>query len=114
MTKNRFSAIVNDLSQSKILQNSFTIFQSFILRLIIQGMYFVILARSFAPERYGAYVGIVAIVSIFIPFASWGSERVLIQNVSRDRTLFREYWGNCNSQNTYFRLNVYQHNSCCL
>ncbi|WP_158441901.1 oligosaccharide flippase family protein [Pleurocapsa sp. PCC 7319] len=70
-----------------------TIFQSFILRLVIQGIYFVILARTFAPEKYGAYVGIVAIVSIFIPFASWGSEKVLIQNVSRNRRLFQEYWG---------------------
>lgn len=93
MAKNRFSSIVDNLSQSKIFKNSVTLFQSFILRLVIQGIYFVILARTFAPERYGAYVGIVAIISIFIPFASWGSERVLIQNVSRNRGLFREYWG---------------------
>ncbi len=47
----------------------------------------------FAPEKYGAYVGIVAIVSILIPFASWGSEQIIIQNVSRQRSLFRESWG---------------------
>ncbi|MCC0175954.1 oligosaccharide flippase family protein [Waterburya agarophytonicola K14] len=70
-----------------------TIFKSFILKLGVQGVYFVILARTFEPTRYGAYVGIVAIVSIFIPFASLGAGEVLIQNVSRDRTLFREYWG---------------------
>ncbi|NJO95637.1 MAG: oligosaccharide flippase family protein [Hyellaceae cyanobacterium CSU_1_1] len=69
------------------------LFQSFILQLIVQGIYFVILARTFAPEKYGAYVGIIAIVSIFIPFASWGSEQIIIQNVSRQRSTFREAWG---------------------
>ncbi|MEL6441213.1 MAG: oligosaccharide flippase family protein [Cyanobacteria bacterium J06621_8] len=78
---------------SERFKNSFAIFKSFIFRLVVQGIYFVILARTFVPERYGAYVGIVAIVAIFMPFATWGSERVLIQQVSRDRQLFREYWG---------------------
>ena len=93
MPKKKFGSIFSNLLKSKLLKSSITIFQSFALRLVVQGVYFVILARSFAPEKYGAYVGIVAIVSIFIPFASWGSGEVLIQNVSRDRSLFSEYWG---------------------
>lgn len=93
MSKKSFSSKFNTLLKSDTLKNSWTIFQSFILRLAVQGVYFIILARSFEPTRYGAYVGIVAIVSIFIPFASWGSGEVLIRNVSRDRNLFREYWG---------------------
>ncbi len=93
MSKKKFSSILGNLLQNKLFKNSWTIFQSFILRLVIQGFYFVILARTFAPEKYGAYVGIVAIVSIFIPFAGWGSGEVFIQNVARDRSLFREYFG---------------------
>ncbi|MEM8828345.1 MAG: oligosaccharide flippase family protein [Cyanobacteria bacterium P01_G01_bin.19] len=93
MSKKSLISKFDSLIESNTLRNSWTIFQSFILRLVVQGVYFVILARSFEPARYGAYVGIVAIVSIFIPFASWGSGEVLIQNVSRDRSLFREYWG---------------------
>lgn len=93
MSKKRFSPKLENLLQSKTLKNSWTIFQSFMVRLVVQGIYFVILARVFEPERYGAYVGIVAIVSIVIPFASWGSGEVLIQNVSRDRSLCKEYWG---------------------
>ena len=93
MSKKSLSSKFNSLLKSDTLKNSWTIFQSFILRLVVQGVYFIILARSFEPARYGAYVGIVAIVSIFIPFASWGGGEVLIQNVSRDRSLFREYWG---------------------
>ena len=93
MPKKRLNAKVNKLLQSKTLKNSLTILRSFGIRLLVQGVYFIILARVFEPERYGAYVGIVAIVSIFIPFASFGSGEVLIQNVSRNQNLFREYWG---------------------
>ena len=93
MSKKRSGSKLNNLLQSKTLKNTLTIFKSFILRLGVQGIYFVILARTFEPERYGAYIGIVAIVSIFIPFASLGAGEVLVRNVSRDRTLFREYWG---------------------
>ena len=93
MTKNWLKSKVIKLQQSNTLKNSLTIFRSFAIRLLVQGVYFIILARIFEPERYGAYVGIVAIVSIFIPFASVGSGEVLIQNVSRNQSLFREYWG---------------------
>ena len=93
MPKKSLASIARKLSQSERFKGSFSIFISFMFRLIFQGIYFVILARSFAPERYGAYVGIVAIVSVFIPFSSWGSEKIIIQNVSRDRNVFREYWG---------------------
>ncbi len=93
MPKTRLSVKISNLLQSSTLKNSLTIFRSFILRLVVQGVYFIILARTFEPERYGAYVGIVAIVSIFIPFASLGSGEVLIQHVSRNRSLFREHWG---------------------
>ena len=93
MSKNGIINRLNTLIKSDTIKNSWTIFQSFILRLIVQGIYFVILARTFSPARYGAFVGIVAIVSIFIPFASLGSGEVLIQKVSRDRRLYEEYWG---------------------
>ncbi len=93
MFKKSLAAIVSKLSRSERFKDSWAIFKSFMFKLIVQGIYFVILARSFAPERYGAYVGIVAIVSIFMPFATWGSEKVLIQYVSRERNLFSKYWG---------------------
>jgi O-antigen/teichoic acid export membrane protein len=84
---------VQQLVKSTRFNDSLAIFKSFILQLIIQGVYFVILARTFAPEKYGAYIGIVAIVSVFMPFASWGSEQVAIQHISRQRSAFREAWG---------------------
>ena len=93
MSMKSLNSILNRISQSERLSGAFAIFKSFILQLVIQGIYFVILARSLGSEKYGAYVGIIAVVSIFIPFASWGSEKIIIQNVSRDRNTFREAWG---------------------
>ena len=84
---------IKKIINSGRLKDSFALFKSFILQLIIQGIYFVILARTFSPDRYGAYVGIVAIVAVFMPFSTWGSEKIIIQSVSRRRELFREAWG---------------------
>ena len=56
-------------------------------------MYFIALARIFGPDKYGAFIGIIAIISLFLPFANWGSSKILIQNVSRDQSLIGECYG---------------------
>ena len=93
MAIEKLASLISRAAASERLQGAFAIFKSFILQLVIQGIYFVILARSLGTVKYGAYVGVIAIVSIFIPFASWGSEKLIIQNVSRDRRTFRHAWG---------------------
>ena len=93
MLKKEVRSKVKKLLSSERLSNSFALFKSLILQLVIQGIYFVILARTFSPDRYGAYISIVSIVAIFMPFSSWGSEKIIIQNVSRQRRSFRESWG---------------------
>ena len=93
MAKKSLASLISRVSASERFQGAFAIFKSFILQLVIQGVYFVILARSLGTVKYGAYIGIIAIVSVFIPFASWGSEKIIIQNVSRDRRTFRHSWG---------------------
>ena len=102
MFKEKLDSTLKKLFESNLLRSSLDIFRSMILRLLIQGVYFVILARTFAPERYGAYVGIVAIVSIFIPFAAWGSGETLIKDVSRNPTLFRESLGTAILKTIFF------------
>jgi O-antigen/teichoic acid export membrane protein len=64
------------------------------LRLVLQAIYFVIIARILGAEQYGAFVGTTAFVAILSPFASLGIGNLLVKNVSRNRALFREYWGN--------------------
>jgi O-antigen/teichoic acid export membrane protein len=63
-------------------------------KLILQAGYFIIIARALGPAQYGAFVGATSLVSIFAPFASLGSGNLLVKNVSRNRLLFSEYWGN--------------------
>lgn len=63
------------------------------LRLVIQAVYFTMIARSLGPSKYGAFVGVVALVAIFSPFATLGSGYLLIKNVARDRSQFSGNWG---------------------
>ncbi|NJM45565.1 MAG: oligosaccharide flippase family protein [Alkalinema sp. RU_4_3] len=81
------------LRQGELFRNSQMLFNSFFLRLIVQSVYFVVLARTFGPDKYGAFIATIAIISLFIPFANLGSSRVLIQHVSRDQSLCAEYYG---------------------
>lgn len=56
-----------------------------LLRLLVQGCYFVLLARTLGVRDYGAFIGVVAFVAIAAPFASLGGGGVLVQHVARDR-----------------------------
>ena len=62
-------------------------------KLLIQALYFIVIARSLGVQNYGAFVGVVGLVGILLPFATMGSGFLLIKNVSRDRRQFRENFG---------------------
>jgi O-antigen/teichoic acid export membrane protein len=63
------------------------------LRLAIQALYFIEIARSLGATNYGAFIGVVALVGIVFPFGALGSGNLLIKNVARDPSLFAVYWG---------------------
>ncbi len=63
------------------------------LRLGVQFLYFVLLARILGPSQYGAFVGVAALVMVLSPFASWGGGNILVKHASRDHKLFGPYWG---------------------
>jgi O-antigen/teichoic acid export membrane protein len=71
---------------------SLTVGQS--LRLVLQAVYFITIARSLGPQQYGAFVAMAAMVAIVVPFAGVGSSSILMKNVSKDRGLLSVYWGN--------------------
>src|SRR5579864_6077050 len=62
------------------------------LRLVIQALYFIEIARSLGVRNYGAFIGVVALVGIVYPFGSLGGGNLLIKNVARDKSLFPVYW----------------------
>jgi O-antigen/teichoic acid export membrane protein len=63
-------------------------------RLVLQAAYFIIIARVLGPDQYGAFVGATSFVAILAPFSSLGSGNLLVKAVSRNKSLFNEYWGN--------------------
>jgi O-antigen/teichoic acid export membrane protein len=63
------------------------------LRVGIQAVYFVLIARALGVREYGAYVGVVALVAIAAPLASLGSGNLLIKHVARNSQSFPRHWG---------------------
>jgi O-antigen/teichoic acid export membrane protein len=64
------------------------------LRLVLQAIYFVTIARSLGPQQYGAFIAMAAMVAVVAPFAGMGGSNILMKNVSKDRSLLGLYWGN--------------------
>ncbi|MFE1628359.1 lipopolysaccharide biosynthesis protein [Brevibacillus reuszeri] len=64
------------------------------IRLLLQMVYFVIIARTLGASGYGLFIGVVTLVAILTPFSSLGRGELLVMNVSRDKEVFREYFGN--------------------
>jgi O-antigen/teichoic acid export membrane protein len=82
------------LKESLLARNTFAMLTGGGIRLLVQGIYFVLIARALGVEQYGAFVGVVALVAILAPFASFGTGSILIRNVARDRETFGHSWGN--------------------
>lgn len=92
-----FSSIkshVLGILQKSFVRNTLWLMLAQVLGLVMQAAYFLIIARALGAQQYGAFVGVTALASVVSPFASLGSGDILIKNVSRDRALFKEYWGN--------------------
>ena len=81
------------LSKNSLARNTMWVTAGQGLRLVIQALYFVEIARSLGVRNYGAFVGVVALVGIVYPFGSLGAGNLLIKNGSRDQSLFADYWG---------------------
>lgn len=78
---------------SELVRHTAMLAVSYGSRLGIQAAYFVIIARTLGIERYGLFVGLVALAGAVVPFTTWGSEYILVKRVSRDRTRFPEALG---------------------
>jgi O-antigen/teichoic acid export membrane protein len=63
-------------------------------RLVVQAVYFFLMARGLGPRQYGAFVAVAATVAIAHPFVGNGSGNLMVKNVARDRRLLPECLGN--------------------
>jgi O-antigen/teichoic acid export membrane protein len=64
------------------------------LRLIIQALYFVLIARSLGPDNYGGFVATVALVGILTPFSGLGTANLFVKNVRSRKRGASLCWGN--------------------
>ena len=76
-----------------LAQNTLWVAIGQILRVGIQAVYFVLIARALGTRQYGAYVSVLAVVAIAAPFVSLGSGNLLIKHVARDPHTFPRHWG---------------------
>lgn len=62
-------------------------------RILIQTLYFFLIARTLGAGEFGLFSGVRGMVLAVAPFVGWGSGIILIKNVSRDPSSFEESWG---------------------
>ncbi len=79
---------------STLARNSMWMFLGYGLKIVVQAGYFILIARALGPAEYGAFVGTAAMIALLAPFGGLGAGNLLVKNVSRNRSLFSEYWGN--------------------
>ena len=64
------------------------------MRQLLRAIYFLIIPRALGVDQYGLFVGVTSLAAILAPFATLGIGNLLVKNVSRDKKVFAEYWGN--------------------
>lgn len=63
-------------------------------KLVIQAVYFVLIARSLGPSFYGAFVAITALTGIVAPFSGLGTPNLFIKNFRSGKRTSQVCWGN--------------------
>lgn len=64
------------------------------IKLILQGIYFVLIARALGPASYGAFVALTALTGIISPFVGLGAGALFLKNVRAGRQTAQVCWGN--------------------
>ena len=82
------------ISIAPFLRNTASMIAGAMVRLLLQAAYFVVIARSLGADQFGAFSGVLALIAVLSPFATLGMGNLIIKNVSRDETTFRDSWGN--------------------
>jgi len=86
--------LIQNIKNSLLVRNTLWLIVGQGLRVVIQAVYFVLMARALGVSGYGAFAGAGAWVAVAAPFASLGYGNILIKHVARDRSVFNLWWGN--------------------
>ena len=85
---------IGSLFRSSLAVDTLWMLLSKLFNVVMQALYFIIVARMLGAENYGSFIGVTALASIVFPFLSLGSEHILVKYVSIDKAVFDTYWGN--------------------
>ncbi|MEL7035745.1 MAG: oligosaccharide flippase family protein [Cyanobacteria bacterium J06592_8] len=89
-----FQNKIKIITQKSLFRNTLWMFLGKVISVVMQAIYFVIVARTLGTKDFGTFMGITALAAIVLPFGSLGSADILTKNVSRNKVLFPIYWGN--------------------
>ncbi|MEM1252352.1 MAG: oligosaccharide flippase family protein [Cyanobacteria bacterium P01_H01_bin.21] len=84
---------ISNIFQKSLVRDSLWMILSQGSSVLIQAVYFIIVARVLGSDDYGTFIGTTALVAAVFPFVGLGSSDIFIKHVARDPTLFRGYWG---------------------
>ena len=85
---------VTNIFQSSLARDTLWMLASKLFNIVMQAAYFIIIARLLGKDNYGSFIAITAIANLVFPFVPFGSEHLLIKNVSVNRAAFNTNWGN--------------------
>ena len=85
---------IGSLFRSSLAVDTLWMLLSKLFNVVMQALYFIVVARMLGAQDYGYFIGITALASIIFPFLSLGSEHILVKYVAVDRAVFSTYWGN--------------------
>jgi O-antigen/teichoic acid export membrane protein len=81
------------LKASSLARNTAVMVAGGALRLLLQAVYFILIARSLGSGQYGIFVGVVSLIAVLSPFSTSGVGNLLIRDVARKRESFPSSWG---------------------
>jgi O-antigen/teichoic acid export membrane protein len=90
----RIQGELRRLRSSPLLRNAGWMMAGQIAGYVLQGVYFVILARLLGALEYGIFAGAFAFVNLIGKYSQLGTGTVFLRYVSIDRSNFSLYWGN--------------------
>ena len=81
------------MKEESLRQSSLWMISGQSTALAAQAVYFVLIGRALGSGEYGAFVGVMALVTALAQFSSLGMENLLVRNVARHRSDFARAWG---------------------
>ncbi len=79
---------------STLIQDASNLALGQTIKLVLQAIYFLLIARSLGPSQYGAFVAVTAMTNILSPYVGLGCGSLFLKNVRSGKRTAPLCWGN--------------------